>query len=67
MQTKTKKTRMYYHILEHCGYGKIGHQGYELTLAEAEAQVKKLSDFFPKSYFEIFADTSKKEPPITTI
>ena len=59
--------KMYYHILEYGDYGNIGYQGYYDTLEEAQKQVKKLSDYFPNQTFEIFADKSRKEPPITTM
>jgi len=59
--------KMYYHILEYGDYGNIGYQGYYDTLEEAQKQVKKLSDFFPNQTFQIFADKSRKEPPITTM
>jgi antirestriction protein len=59
--------KMYYHILEYGDYGNIGYQGYYDTLEEAQKQVKKLSDYFPNQTFQIFADKSRKEPPITTM
>lgn len=62
-----KKTKLYYHILEHGSYGNIGYQGYRESKEEAEAEIKRLSDYFPDLHYEIFVDTSKKEPPITTV
>lgn len=61
------KNKTYYHILEHSSYGDIGHQGYYEDMKEAESEVKRLSDYFPNSYFEIFASDTTNEPPITTI
>jgi hypothetical protein len=63
----TRKVRMYFHVIEDCGYNRIGYQGYYTTEAEAQAQVERLSDFFPNSFFYVFASASKKEPPIVTI
>ena len=59
--------KMYYHILEYGDYGNIGYQGYYDTIEEAQKQVEKLSDYFPNQTFQIFADKSRKEPPITTM
>lgn len=58
--------KLYYHILEHGSYGQIGWQGYEETESEAKLRISTLNDMFPNSYFEIFQDTTKNEPPITT-
>ena len=69
-KTKTnnmKKTKIYYHILEHCDYGKIGYHGYRENLKDAQEEVNRLSSYFPQYHFSIFQDNSKKEPPITTI
>lgn len=62
-----KAIKTYYHIIEYGDYGKIGHQGYYNTIEEANAEVKRLSEFFPKLHFEVFVSNSKKEPPITTV
>lgn len=59
--------KMYYHIIEYGQYDNIGYQGYYDTIEEAQKQVEKLSNFFPNQTFEIFADKSRKEPPITTM
>ena len=59
--------KTYYHILEYGDYGNIGYQGYYDTIEEAQKQVEKLSNYFPNQTFQIFADKSKKEPPITTM
>jgi hypothetical protein len=59
--------KIYYHILEHGNYGNIGWQGYKTTEQEAKKRINDLSQMFPNSYFEMFADTSKNEPPITTV
>jgi len=58
--------KIYYHILEYGDYDKIGYQGYYLTIEEAENEVNRLSGYFPDSSFQIWQDTSKNEPPITT-
>jgi hypothetical protein len=63
----TKKRRLYYHVLEYGSYGEIGWQGVYSTQQEAEERAKKLKEFFPKNDFQVFTDTSKKEPPITTV
>ena len=60
-------SKIYYHILEHVPYGQIGWQGYYKTESEAKQRINTLSDMFPNLYFEIFQDTTKNEPPITTI
>ena len=62
---KTKK--MYYHILEYGNYGNIGYQGYYDTQEEAQKEVKRLQGYFPNLTFQIFVDTSRNEPPITTM
>ena len=62
---KAKKT--YYHVLEYGNYGKIAWQGVYNTQQEAEKQAARLKNFFPKITFEVYADTSKKEPPFTTV
>ena len=59
--------KMYYHIIEYGQYDNIGYQGYYDTIEEAQKQVEKLSNYFPNQTFEIFADKSRKEPPITTM
>jgi hypothetical protein len=62
-----KNTKTYYHVIEDCGSGNIGSQGYYTTLAEAEAEVSRLSDYFPRHHFYVFPSNSKKEPVIVTI
>jgi hypothetical protein len=62
---KTKK--LYYHILEYGNYGNIGYQGYYDTQEEAQKEVKRLQGYFPNLTFQIFVDTSRNEPPITTM
>lgn len=66
MVNYTKMNKIYYHILEHGSYGQIGWQGYEETEQKAKDKISELTKFFPDLYFEIFQDTSKNEPPITT-
>lgn len=67
MVNYTKMSKIYYHILEHGSYGQIGWQGYEETEQKAKDRVSELTEFFPDLYFEIFQDTTKNEPPITTL
>lgn len=62
-----KKAKMYYHILEYGNYGEIGYQTYFDTKEEAQKEVERLTNFFPNLNFQIFVDTSKKQPPIVTI
>ena len=60
-------SKLYYHILEHHGYGNIGYQGYYNTLEEAQRNLEILRAFFPNLHYTIWQDTSKKEPPIVTL
>jgi hypothetical protein len=64
---KQKEMKTYYHVIEDCGNGNIGSQGYYTTLTEAEAEVSRLSDYFPRHHFYVFPSNSKKEPVIVTI
>jgi len=64
---EVKKVKMYYHVLEYGMYGNIGYQGYYDTMEEAKNEAEKLKGFFPDCDFEVFTDTSKKEPPIVTV
>jgi hypothetical protein len=64
---KQKEMKTYYHVIEDCGNGNIGSQGYYTTLTEAEAEVSRLSDYFPRHNFYVFPSNSKKEPVIVTI
>jgi hypothetical protein len=57
----------YYHVIEDCGSGDIGSQGYYATLTEAEAEVSRLSDYFPRHHFYVFPSNSKKEPEFITL
>jgi hypothetical protein len=59
--------KTYYHVIEDCGSGDIGSQGYYTTLAEAEAEVSRLSDYFPRHHFYVFPSNSKKEPEFITL
>jgi hypothetical protein len=61
------KNRMYYHVLEDGGYGRIGHQGYYNTQEEAQKRANTLSDMFPKSDFYVEAYPSKREPVTVTM
>jgi hypothetical protein len=62
-----KGKKMYYHVLEDGGYGRIGHQGYYNTPEEAQKRVDTLSDMFPRSEFYIEAYPSTKEPVTVTM
>jgi hypothetical protein len=57
----------YFHIIEESGYNSIGTQGWYKTLAEAEAEVKKLQEFFPKCFFYVYPSNSKKQPEFITL
>ena len=61
------KAKMYYHVLEDGGYGRIGHQGVYNTKEEAQNRADKLSDMFPKSEFYVEAYPSKREPVTVTM
>jgi hypothetical protein len=61
------EAKMYYHVLEDGGYGRIGHQGVYNTKEEAQNRADKLSDMFPKSEFYVEAYTSKREPVTVTM
>ena len=58
---------MYYHIIEDHGYGNIGCRGYFETKEEADKEIKRLEDYFPKIYFYLYPSPSKREPVIVTI
>jgi hypothetical protein len=62
-----KSKKLYYHVLEDGGYGRIGHQGYYNTEAEAKKRAADLQDMFPKSFFYVEAYPSKKEPVTVTM
>jgi len=62
-----RKQKIYYHVIENGGYGRIGHQGCYNTIKEAEERVASLSDFFPHCEFYIETTNSKKEPNFITI
>jgi hypothetical protein len=62
-----KSKKLYYHVLEDGGYGRIGHQGYYNTEAEAQKRANELSDMFPKSDFYVEAYPSKREPVTVTM
>ena len=63
----TGRGRLYYHVLEDGGYGRIGHQGVYNTKEEAQSRADELADMFPNSYFYVEAYSSKKEPPTVTM
>jgi hypothetical protein len=62
-----EKAKMYYHVLEDGGYGRIGHHSYFNTQEEAEKRADTLSDMFPESEFYVEAYPSKKEPVKVTM
>jgi len=62
-----KGKKMYYHVLEDGGFGRIGHQGYYNTPEEAQKRVDTLSDMFPRSEFYIEAYPTTKEPVTVTM
>jgi hypothetical protein len=61
---KTKKN--YYFIIEQFGEN-IGHQGYFMTLDEAEKRMNSLMEMFPNCEFYIFPNNSAKEPNFLTV
>jgi hypothetical protein len=63
----TEGKKLYYHVLEDGGYGRIGHQGYYDTEAEAQKRANELSDMFPRSSFYVEAYPTKKEPVTVTM
>jgi hypothetical protein len=62
-----KGKKLYFHVLEDGGYGRIGHQGYYNTEEEAKKRADELSDMFPKSEFYVEAYPSKREPVTVTM
>jgi hypothetical protein len=62
-----KSKKLYFHVLEDGGYGRIGHQGYYNTEAEAKKRAADLQDMFPKSFFYVEAYPSKREPVTVTM
>lgn len=56
------KNKIYWHVLEDGGYGNIGHQGVYASKEEAQAEVNRLSDMFPESFFYFEASDSEDEP-----
>jgi hypothetical protein len=67
MNTARKKTRLFFHVLEHHDYGDVGHQGYYYTIAEAQKEADRLKSLFPHLDYTIWQDTSRAEPPIVTL
>jgi hypothetical protein len=61
------KTKVYYHVIEDCGYGNIGCHGYYLTNAEAEKESERMQQMFNRSFFYVHVSTSKKEPNFITL
>jgi hypothetical protein len=62
-----KSKKLYFHVLEDGGYGRIGHQGYYNTEEEAKKRAADLQDMFPKSFFYVEAYPSKREPVTVTM
>lgn len=58
--------KMYYHVIEDCGYGNIGSQGCFKTLEEAQKQATRLQDFFPNNFYHVHMSKSKREPEFIT-
>jgi len=67
MLENMNEAKMYYHVLEDGGYGRIGHQGYYNTPEEAKKRADELSDMFPKLDFYVEAYLSKREPVTVTM
>lgn len=62
-----RKVRMYFHVIEDGGYNNVAWRGYYLTESEAQAEVNRLKDLFPRIDFYVFVDTSTREPNFITI
>ena len=58
--------KTYYHIIEQVG-NELGHQGFYLSLEDAEKRKSELQDMFPKSFFYVEASNSKREPNNITL
>lgn len=59
--------RTFYHIIEDCGYGRIGSQGYYLTQEQAEKEAQRLQGYFTQHFFYIYPSTSAREPEFITL
>ena len=62
-----KTRKLYYHVIENSGYGRIGWQGCYDTQLEAQKRVDSLREMFPQYEFYLETTTSKKEPNFITI
>jgi hypothetical protein len=62
-----KKQKIYYHIIEDGGYGKIGTHGFFNSEEEANLKVNSLKNMFPDCFFWVFTSTSRREPEIVTL
>jgi hypothetical protein len=61
------KSKIYYHVIEDCGYGKIGSHGYYATNEEAQKQADRLQEMFERNFFYVHPSPSKREPEFITI
>jgi len=62
-----QEAKVYYFVLEDCGYGDIGSHGHYLSLDEAQKEANRLQDYFPQNYFWVYENYSENEPVIVTI
>jgi hypothetical protein len=60
-------SKIYYHVIEDCGYGEIGSHGYYATNEEAEKEADRLQELFKHNFFYVHASPSKREPEFITI
>ena len=59
-------SKIYYYIIERYGEN-IGHQGYYMTLQEAENRISELEDMFPGIEFYVYPNPSESEPEFLTV
>jgi hypothetical protein len=60
------KTTTYYYVIERNGEN-IGHQGYYMTLNEAQDRANELRDMFHRSEFYVYPNDTKREPIFLTV
>lgn len=58
--------KIYYYVIEQYGEN-IGHQGYYMTLIEAENRADELKDMFHHAEFYVYPNDSRREPNFLTI
>jgi uncharacterized protein YcgL (UPF0745 family) len=58
--------KIYYYVIEQYGEN-IGHQGYYMTLKEAENRADELKDMFHHAEFYVYPNDSRREPNFLTI